>query len=155
MQAFADAGLIGAAGLLLDGHQHLHLLPVILRTVVRLGPAYALRAIRLPTRSPHEQRQWGTRSLGFAVAEALGKRARAAVEQRGIRLIPCWGVVYAGHLTLAAARAVLASLPGSAEGQLLCHPGDDDGALQSQYRWGYAWQAELDTVLALAAASEP
>jgi predicted glycoside hydrolase/deacetylase ChbG (UPF0249 family) len=151
MQAFGDAGLIGPAGLLLDGHQHLHLLPVIFRNILAVGPTYMLRAFRLPTRSPHEQRNWGLRSVGFAVAEALGKRARAAAKQLGIGAVPCWGGVYAGHLTLATARAVLDSLPASAEGQLLCHPGDDDGALQSEHPWGYTWEAELATVMALSA----
>jgi hypothetical protein len=64
-------------------------------------------------------------------------------------------VTFAGHLTTLAARQVLASLPASAEGQLICHPGEDDRALSAHRSWGYAWQAELATVLALGAPLGP
>jgi predicted glycoside hydrolase/deacetylase ChbG (UPF0249 family) len=150
LQALAEAGLIRAGGLQVDGHQHLHLLPVVFAALLQAGARFSLTAFRLPLRSPPERRQMGARSLGFAVAERLGRRAARAARRRGIAAIPCWGVLYAGHLTVTRARAVLAALPPGADGELICHPGDDDRALGTLHPWGYAWEAELATVLALA-----
>jgi len=151
LHAFADAGLIGPDRILLDGHQHLHLLPAVFQAVVELADDYPLGAFRLPLRSPHERRQRSFRSLAFTLGEALGRRARTTAARRGMAAVPCWGVLYAGRLTLEAAQAVLSSLPPTSKGQLLCHPGDDDRALAAERPWGYAWETELATALALAA----
>ena len=152
LQAFADAGLIGRGGLLVDGHQHLHLLPPVFAALLQRGEGFGLAAFRLPRRSPAERRQFGRRSLGFAVAEILGRRAARAAARQGIFAVPCWGVLYAGHLTVERATSVLDSLPPRADGQLICHPGDDDRALGALHPWRYAWETELATVLALAGA---
>jgi predicted glycoside hydrolase/deacetylase ChbG (UPF0249 family) len=149
LQAFAEAGLIGADGLAVDGHQHLHLLPSVFSVLLEQARPFELTAIRRPLRSPAERHERGLRSLGFAAAELLGRRAASVTRQRGVRMVPCWGVLYAGHLTVARARNVLASLPTSAEGQLICHPGDDNRALSASHPWGYAWETELATALAL------
>ena len=150
LAAFAEADLIGPEGLLLDGHQHLHLLPPVFDAVLGLAADFRLSAFRLPLRSPHERRQRTLRAVGFTLAERAGRRAQAAAARHGIAAVPCWGVVYAGHLTLEAARRVLRSLPPHSDGQLICHPGDDDRALAAERPWGYAWETELATVLALA-----
>src|SRR3954451_578479 len=63
--AFAEAGLIGPAGLAVDGHQHLHLLPVVLAALLEQARPFGLAAIRLPRRSPAERRQRSLRALGF------------------------------------------------------------------------------------------
>lgn len=150
LQAFAEAGLIGAHGLQVDGHQHLHLLPAVFDALLTEGARFPLAAFRLPRRSPSERRQSGPRALGFAMAEWLGQRAATRAASHGVRAISCWGVLYAGHLTQARAQSVLASLPPHADGQVICHPGDDDRALGALHPWGYAWETELATVLALA-----
>src|SRR3954470_18247922 len=156
LQAFAEAGLAGECGLdgqrglHVDGHQHLHLLPAVFGALLDEGQRFPLAAFRLPRRSPHERRQSGARSLGFAMAELLGRRAARAAARRGIAATPCWGVLYAGHLTADRARGVLNSLPSHARGQLICHPGDDDRALGALHPWAYAWETELATVLTLA-----
>ena len=151
LEAFAEAGLIGPAGLTVDGHQHLHLLPAVFGLLLELGPTFGLRAFRLPVLSPHERREWTLRALAFFGAELLGRWARHRAARRGVRATPCWGVLYTGHLTVERARAVLGSLPPGANGQLLCHPGDDDRALAAARPWGYAWETELATALTLAA----
>jgi len=151
LEVFVEARLTGSGGLMVDGHQHLHLLPAVFDCLLRLAPRYGLKAFRLPLRSPHERRQRTARSLGFVLAEWLGQRACRRAERLGIKAVSCWGVLHAGHLTLDTARAVLASLPLGSSGQLLCHPGDDDRALARERPWGYAWETELATVLALAA----
>jgi predicted glycoside hydrolase/deacetylase ChbG (UPF0249 family) len=151
IEAFADAGLTEATGLVLDGHQHLHLLPAVFDVVLDRSEEPRLRAFRLPLRSPAERRHTSPRSLAFALVEVLGRRAEHAAAVRGVQAIPCWGVLHAGHLTLETAREIMHSLPPTATGQLLCHPGDDDRALAVVRPWGYAWEQELTTILALAA----
>jgi predicted glycoside hydrolase/deacetylase ChbG (UPF0249 family) len=149
LSRFAEAGLIGPAGLLVDGHQHLHLLPVVFSALLELGPEFGLTAFRLPRLSPAERRQRSPRAGGFRLAEALGRRAVRAGWAQALRPVPCWGVLYAGHLTLERARTVLRSLPDHTTGQLLCHPGDDERTLEAEKGWGYAWETELATALAL------
>lgn len=151
--AFAEADLVPTNGLLIDGHQHLHLLPPVFAVLLELAAEFRISAFRLPQRSPRERHEGNLRSLSFGVAEWLGRRARDTAAARGIAAIPCWGVLHAGHLTPAAAREVLDSLPASAEGQLLCHPGDDNRALARFRSWGYDWETELATALALAPAA--
>lgn len=150
LAAVAEAGLIGPGGLLVDGHQHLHLLPPVLDVLLGVGPRYRLAALRIPRRSPRERRERSPRALAFGLLELLGRRAARRAAAHGLALVPCWGGLYAGHLTPARARAVLDSLPTSATGQLLCHPGDDDRALAAARPWGYAWETELATALTLA-----
>jgi predicted glycoside hydrolase/deacetylase ChbG (UPF0249 family) len=155
LQTFAEAGLISQPGLVIDGHQHLHLLPVVFETVLGFTIEYGIVAFRLPLRSPHERRQRRFRSFALAGVEALGRRASRLAARRAIAPVRCWGVLCAGHLTLQAARCVLSSLPSGADGQLLCHPGDDDRALAAVRSWGYEWETELATALALASESRP
>jgi predicted glycoside hydrolase/deacetylase ChbG (UPF0249 family) len=152
LQAFAEAGLIGPHGMQVDSHQHLHLLPAVFDALLAEGARFPLAAFRLPRRSAHERRQSGPRALGFAAAEWLGRRAARTAAGHSVRAISCWGVLYAGHLTQARAHGVLRSLPPSADGQVICHPGDDDRALGALHPWAYAWETELATVLTLGGA---
>jgi predicted glycoside hydrolase/deacetylase ChbG (UPF0249 family) len=151
LDRFAEADLVGKHGLSLDGHQHLHLLPQVMRAVLALAPAYRLTRLRMPTLSPYERRQARPRTLSFLLAEALGRASRDRARQAGVAFVPCWGVLFAGSLTLDRARSLLRSLPERAAGQLICHPGDDNQALGRERAWGYDWEAELDTALSLAA----
>ena len=150
LQAFADAGLIGNDGLNVDGHQHLHLLPAVFSALIDCGREFKLASFRLPKLSSAERTEWSGRTAGFMVAELLGHRARSRATSAGVRPVSCWGVLYAGRLTEERARAVLTSLPSEADGELICHPGDDDRALQASHHWNYAWETELRTILSLA-----
>lgn len=154
LAACGEAGLIGPAGLVVDGHQHLHLLPRVFQTLLELASDYRVAGFRLPRLSRPERARRTPRAVGFRVLELLGARAQQAVAGRGPRAIPCWGVLYAGHLTSPLAREVLAALPPRADGQLICHPGDDDRALSAEKPWGYAWEGELAAVLELAGQAE-
>jgi predicted glycoside hydrolase/deacetylase ChbG (UPF0249 family) len=150
LEAFADAGLVGEDGMQVDGHQHLHLLPPVVDCLLDQAVALRITSFRQPVRSPRERREVSGRAFGFSVLEHLGRRAAAAARGRGVRPVPCWGGLYAGRLTLSLAREVLASLPPDADGQLICHPGDDNRSLAAFRAWGYDWEAELATSLGLA-----
>jgi predicted glycoside hydrolase/deacetylase ChbG (UPF0249 family) len=150
LQTFAESDLIGNDGLNVDGHQHLHLLPAVFSALLDCGREFELSSFRLPKLSKAERSEWSGRAAGFMVAELLGRRALSCATASGVRPVDCWGVLYAGRLTEERARAVLASLPSEADGELICHPGDDDRALQASHRWGYAWETELRTILSLA-----
>jgi chitin disaccharide deacetylase len=150
LAAFADAGLVGDNGLQVDGHQHLHLLPAVFSALLDRGREFGLTRFRLPRLSQDERGERSVRRAGFMVAEVLGRRALARACTAGVQPVSCWGVLYAGRLTEDHARNVLASLPQEAAGELICHPGDDDRALGAAHKWGYAWETELRTILALA-----
>lgn len=146
---FSEAGLANVDGVSVDGHQHLHLLPVVSHTILDLAREFEIRRVRTPRRSPVERRQRSPRSTLFAVLEWLGERAARRFAEHGIQRVTCWGALYAGHLTEARVRSVLRSLPAGANGQLLCHPGSDNSRLGAVFPWRYNWQGDLRTVLAL------
>ena len=96
LQAFADAGLSGERGLQVDGHQHLHLLRPSSTLCYTRVPGFRWRPPAAAPLAP-QRRQGGARSLGFVVAELLGRRAARLAARQGIAAVPCWGVLYAGH----------------------------------------------------------
>jgi hypothetical protein len=89
-----------------------------------------------------------------AFVDHLARRTLHPLRGHGVEIVPCWGTVFAGRLTLERARAILASLPAHASGQLICHPGDDNGALGAVYPWGYDWEGDLPTILSLSSQSD-
>lgn len=150
VRGFREAGLADSEGLRLDGHQHLHILPVVLDALLDVAHALQIRSVRCPVLSPAERRVRSARSIMFQGLDWLSRRAIPRLRAHNIQAVPCWGTLHAGQLTVARARDVLASLPPTAEGQLICHPGADDAALAEVYPWAYQWETELATVLALA-----
>jgi predicted glycoside hydrolase/deacetylase ChbG (UPF0249 family) len=149
IQCFANTGLADRQGVCLDGHQHLHVLPVVADAIAQLADAWKIRAVRRPTLSPAEKDWRSVRSSAFRVVELLARRTAGKLRARGIETVSCWGTVFAGGLTLERARAILESLPSGASGQLICHPGDDNGALSAVYPWRYDWEGDLATILSL------
>jgi predicted glycoside hydrolase/deacetylase ChbG (UPF0249 family) len=148
IERFGDAGL-AEEGVRLDGHQHLHVLPVVMDTLLDLKDALRIRAVRSPKLSPTERSWRSARAILFQGVELLARRSSKRLRQRGVEAVPCWGTVFAGHLTLGRARAVLQSLPDGASGQLICHPADDNRALAAVYPWKYDWEGDFATILSL------
>jgi chitin disaccharide deacetylase len=149
IERFGEAGLAERHGVRIDGHQHLHVLPVIIDALLDGKQALQIRAMRTPVLSPAERSWRSARAALFQGVELLARRSTNRLAQSGIESVPCWGTVFAGHLTLERARAVLRSLPDGASGQLICHPGDDNRALRAAYPWKYDWEGDLSTILAL------
>ena len=131
-------GFCGDAPIHLDGHQHIHLVPIVLRAaLVRAGDNgitwMRLTEEPLPTGLP--MRCWGTAIrqsglLKWLVLQLLSIRARPAIQRRGITSNQSFaGVLFTGQMAGAPIRAAWRELSSSEpqEGDtpplLLAHPG--------------------------------
>jgi predicted glycoside hydrolase/deacetylase ChbG (UPF0249 family) len=124
-----------------NSHQHLHVLPGVFETVLRLAEEHAISYIRIPG-DPAAVRRPSPRSAQIAVLGLLGQKARWRLEERGaVRAADrTVGVLDAGRLTPGRLVRILADVEGVAE--LVCHPGLGDVDLAAAYDWGYGWDEE-------------
>jgi hopanoid biosynthesis associated protein HpnK len=126
----------------LDGHKHVHVLPVILDTVVKLAREYGIPWVRCPAeRASHlvflMARQAGHRfrilkQYGAARAlAALAAGQKRKLAQAGLCPPPhFFGITPTGFLDRDCLVEILARLPeGTSE--LMCHPGYADAELEA------------------------
>lgn len=131
----------------LDSHQHIHMLPSVLRAVLGLAAEYNIRGIRWPRQRRGRPRAgtWlgrlGRAAQGqvLAAACALGRRG---VSANGLLSTDDFrGFAEAGRWTTDSLAAALAGLDGGLT-EIGCHPGADD-QLDETLGWGYRWKEEL------------
>jgi len=126
-----------------ESHQHLHMLPNILRVVVQLAKEFGIDAIRIPDESFHINMltKWSffSRALELIILKFFCRRAGniplARTDYFG-------GFFCSGKLDKENLQKLLGNLPPSGTCELMCHPGLHD--TNSRYRhWGYHWSEEL------------
>lgn len=131
----------------LDSHQHLHILPGIIRITAELGKAYGVPVIRLPRERLPLSTQIGNgsparlaqmRALNFF--SLLGK---GLIERRADYF---FGFLFGGELSKKNLRTILEALPTSGVCELMCHPGAHDPNTAYAH-WQYRWQEELDALI--------
>ena len=129
-----------------DSHQHLHVLPGILRLTAELAATYGVPAIRLPDERLPLSVIWNSGSL----ARLLQMRVLGFFCRRGARHVPLrpdhfFGFWWGGRLNRENLRSTLQLLPSQGTCELMCHPGKADH--DSAYRhWNYQWQEELEAL---------
>ena len=146
----AQIGKVLAAGLRvshLDSHQHLHMLPGVLKVTLDLARRHGVPFVRFPreTIAPYMLRApaGASRVAQLAVLNlfcALGEKRFA-----GRRTDHFVGFYHGGDLNRANLRALAARLPACGVTELMCHPGRDDPA-SGRAHWGYGWAAELEAL---------
>lgn len=122
-----------------DGHQHLHLLPGMMRIVRRVAEGK-----RLPVRWPMEvpSRGWTDRPGGAAKSVVLGLLARVP-GRAPPRSLRARGVFESGVLDEPALVSLIDALP-QGDHEILCHPGArDDLQVPEEPGWRYGWTTEL------------
>lgn len=123
-----------------NAHQHLHVLPKVFETVLRLAEEHGIRFVRIPA-EPALAGPWTARTAQLAVLNHLGRRARRRLKtSRATAVERTIGIADAGHLTVERLRNALA-LAGETN-ELVCHPGLGDAELATAYDWDYDWDAE-------------
>jgi predicted glycoside hydrolase/deacetylase ChbG (UPF0249 family) len=127
----------------LNSHQHLHALPRLFDLVVELAAAHGIPFVRVPD-DPGLPLAVSPRGVALRALRMLARRCRRRLPHGVGALEGALGLAAAGHLTPARLRALLARASGRCE--LVCHPGEGDGALAARYRWGYEWDAERETL---------
>ena len=131
----------------LDSHQHVHMLPDVLRITVELAKAYGIPAIRLPYEKVQLYMLEGTRAVSricqLLVLNTFCRLGRQAIP---LRTDYFHGLFFGGHLHNHNLQQLLRYLPSTGTGELMCHPGVDD--LDTHYgHWGYHWSDELAALI--------
>jgi hopanoid biosynthesis associated protein HpnK len=137
----------------LDSHQHLHMLPQILRITVELARQYGIPAIRLPRERVRSYMLPGKGTIarflqlvGLNLFCYLGRHADVRRTDHFV------GFFYGGNLHKQHLHTVLQHLPHTGTCELMCHPGFDDPNTRYGH-WQYHWSDELNALLDPAIAS--
>jgi predicted glycoside hydrolase/deacetylase ChbG (UPF0249 family) len=123
-----------------DGHQHLHVFPLVLERVLRVCERHAIWAMRLPVERP--AMEVSARELKRGVLSSLARGAR--------RVMPGWmrtpdgffGLRDGGRLDSGALRILIGEL-GDGIFELGCHPGARQESVSVDPSWRSAWTTEL------------
>jgi predicted glycoside hydrolase/deacetylase ChbG (UPF0249 family) len=130
-----------AAGLRLvhaNSHQHLHVLPRVFETVLKLAEEYRIPWVRVP-REP--AKALSPRALEIGILNGIGRQARQKLKGSAVRTADrTIGILDAGRLTPERLTRILKDVENVTE--LVCHPGIGDRELEDAYRWGYGWDQE-------------
>jgi len=130
----------------LDSHQHLHLLPQILRITIALAKKYNIPAIRIPREHlrPYMLRRAGgiSRLCQLFVLNAFCQLGRKMPARRTDHFV---GFFFGGNLHKENLHTLIQSLPISGTCELMCHPGMEDPTTRYSH-WGYHWSEELSAL---------
>jgi len=128
-----------------NSHQHLHVLPRVFETVLRLAEEYRIAFVRIPD-EPAAARRPSPRALQIGILNGIGRTARRRLaETESIRAPErTIGILDAGGLTFNKLYHLFKEVEGITE--LVCHPGVDDSTLAAEYDWGYAWDQETEAL---------
>ena len=124
----------------LDSHQHLHLIPPLFPTAVRLCRAHGIPRLRIPFAHTGQGRtRLFPRLLLSANILASRLLCRGEIPYHPPRF---YGFDISGRLDTARLLRIIRSLPpGCAE--IMSHPGRDAQALNARHGWDYHWEQEL------------
>ncbi|MHB8765378.1 MAG: carbohydrate deacetylase, partial [Deferrisomatales bacterium] len=125
----------------LDSHQHLHVLPGVLRVAVDLAQRHQIPFLRWPAEA------LGAAALGTPgrALELLALRAVCGLagRPRAVRTLDRFtGFLAGGRLDPTALAGLFRALPPGGTCELMCHPGRPDPGSRHRH-WGYRWADEL------------
>jgi hopanoid biosynthesis associated protein HpnK len=131
----------------IDSHQHLHMLPKILRAVISISKKYGIRFIRFPNEkinsSMLHELSHMPRLMQMLVLSSfcrIGRRLNFARTDR------FFGFLYSGRLNRFNLISILYQLPITGVSEIMCHPGFEDSN-SSYAHWDYHWQDELNALV--------
>ncbi len=137
-EAQAQIRKLQAAGIVVshfDSHKHTHLLPQILRPLLRAAKACGVRAVRNPfgqvrfgaiRNRPKLWKRYGE----FKILRLLAGKFQKAIEQAGLKTPDgTLGIISTGMLDESLFHSILRSLPPGTW-EFVCHPGYNDPDLQ-------------------------
>jgi hopanoid biosynthesis associated protein HpnK len=119
----------------LDTHKHTHILPQVLRPLLRAARACGVRAVRNPfgplrlSLLAERPRLWKQFSKMKLLQSLAGKFRRVAAEAGMVTTDGTVGIVATGSLDAPLFRHIVETLP-QGTWEFVCHPGYNDGDLQ-------------------------
>jgi chitin disaccharide deacetylase len=133
----------------LDSHQHLHMLPGILKITLELARKYGIARLRFPNEAIRGYMLRKPGGLGrvaqLAVLNAFCALGKNKIPNRPDHFV---GFYHGGALNLPNLLEIISHLPASGVCELMCHPGHDDPS-SARAHWGYRWPDELAALVDL------
>lgn len=130
----------------IDSHQHIHLIPGILKIVIKLAKKYGIRMIRCPLRFIPILKQSSVKNIFPAFAlNLLSYNAYLTTKQKGL-FSPLYCFRLSSYNTNIYKQIVskIFSLADFHASEIICHPAELDDELLSRYRhWDLHWKEEL------------
>lgn len=132
----------------LDSHQHLHTMPSILHTVVRIAEEFHIRGLRLARDLPPRRAAfWHNGYLPKTVLCMMARWDALSLRSQSFHICDRMrGLFESGGLQERQLLSILKQLPeGTTE--LVCHPGKADLQSRTAYGdWNYDWETELNAL---------
>lgn len=134
----------------LDSHQHLHVLPVLNRLVLKLSCEYNIKRMRIPC-EPYFFKGGFEAGLGRMIGKwglsFCASMASMGTKDAGISYPDCFfGMLAGGNLNEELIGNILRSLPDGTS-EIMTHPGLNKGELDKHFSWNYHWEDELQAFL--------
>ena len=133
----------------IDSHQHLHVLPGVVKVILALAKKYGFTKMRLPAEPFLFTGGYPTSAGRYAAKCGLtscARMAKNAIRNAGI-VTPdsFFGMLAGGHLYTPHFLSILRALPNGVT-EIMVHPGKDNRILDDIYHWAYHWEEELASV---------
>ena len=133
----------------IDSHQHLHVLPGVVGTILSLAKKHGFTKMRLPA-EPFLFKGGYPASVGRYVAKCglttCARIAKSEIRCNGITTPNSFfGMLAGGHLYTPHFLAILQELPDGVS-EIMVHPGTNNRILDDIYHWNYHWEEELASV---------
>lgn len=134
----------------LDSHQHLHVLPVLNRLVLKLSCEYNIKRMRIPCEPYFFKGGFEaglSRMIGKCGLSFCASMASMGAKNAGISYPDCFfGMLAGGNLNEELIGNILRSLPDGTS-EIMTHPGLNKGELDKHFSWNYHWEDELQAFL--------
>lgn len=132
----------------LDSHQHLHLVPGILKIVLELADEFAISCLRCPRET---QLAAGIPSVFRLIARSglslLSSYAQPFIKQKCITTDDFLGMLWGGSMSEEKLKTVLSNMTLKGTTELMVHPGVDDRYLKEKTGWDYHWEEEKNALV--------
>lgn len=134
----------------IDSHQHLHVLPVLNRLVLKLSCEYNIKRMRIPC-EPYFFKGGFEAGLGRMIGKCglsfCASLASMGAKNEGISYPDCFfGMLAGGNLNEKLIGNILRNLPDGTS-EIMTHPGLNKSELDRHFTWNYHWEDELQAFL--------
>lgn len=131
-----------------DGHNHIHILPCILKITIKLCKKFNIRYIRVPREKVPLNSAFAKapllRLILMCIIAILAINSKNKIKKSGLNYTRFfWGFLNSGNLKLDYIQRIILSLKDGVS-ELMVHPGELDEELKAKYgHWKYNWESEL------------
>ena len=127
----------------IDSHDYIHMLPSILKIVMRLARKYSIPFIRYPYERPVIFTARPPRYMLSFILNMLCVVSNKIIREAGLfRTNYFYGVLSSGHLSESCLTKILRTVDKGMT-EITCHPGIYDEEAKRYDYWKYEWEGEL------------